>query len=1333
MGGACARVGVDEMERDTAVHVPIAHERDLMFSVAAELGVTFTVACDCNMDRFPNDSETLKRVTASALWNTSLEGETTWLCPPEREAGKLIEYYLQCKARSAFSTSACIVVPERIGASLSRTLQRMLRVQCSALEGTGLAAFYDPPLVRLAAKSADAGNALIMRFWSQVGEAPAVALVDTGATCSIMSEQFAVANGIKVRPAVAEVLPLGGSALPVVGRANGDVTIGGRTAHVQFVVMPMEQQFDVLLGQDFCAGEKVSTRFIGTPGLEYPDGHMVPCAAANTLPLPGESPFVGAVELSQLLITSKDLPKAQQAEVCLVGVRAPDGVCTSSEGGEDHPEIANIKKEMASVFEELKRPPPERAVWHTIETEPGARPPCLPVRRQSPLERAEVEAQVKKLLDLGFIRPSNSPYGAPVLFVKKPDGSLRMCIDYRALNKITVKNKYPLPRIDVLLDHLAGAQWFSTLDLAQGYHQVRVTQQDIPKTAFRTHMGSYEYIVLPFGLTNAPATFQAVMNDMFRGHLYKFVLVYLDDILIFSRNFEDHCKHLRLVLQKLMENQFYCKLEKCSFARRSVKFLGHIVEGGCVKADPAKCKAVLEWPTPKTATELRSFMGLATYFRKFVQGFAAMASPLHTLLKGEAVWNWTVTCAAAFQGIKERLTSPPTLRMPDPQSEEPFRVVCDASMNGTGAVLFQGGHPCAYDSHKFGPAERNYAPGDQELLAVIRALSTWRCFLEGAKVRFTLVTDHHPLVFLSTVREPTRRQTRWLQFLQGFDFEWKYEPGRTNVADPLSRKPDLVAVLTHQYGTRSRKVAQVLVQRQKRKRPGGNADVIPAQDSSPAMADEADVSDEVVAMEDALEALHAAPFPSVAAVGDDFHNKVASEQAADSWLKVTKNTRALCEEGGLWYKGSALYIPESMRLDCLRECHDDPFAGHMGVPRTINLLLRYYWWPTLRADAEQYVKTCNSCQRVKARNLRPGGLLQPLEVPVDRWHTVSMDFITDLPVVANGMDCILVVVDKLTKLVVLIPCAKSSTAEDVAHMLLERVFCVYGFPRKIVSDRDARFNSMYFKGWAAALGIHLAMSTAYHPETDGQTERFNRVVEDVLRHYVSPGQTDWARHLPCVQWAMNNSVHSATKNTPFFLNAGWHPPRPGGLRLESRVPAVAAFVKGIGDAVLRTRTLLQAARDRMKTQVDSHRRPVVFEEGESVLLSSKNFTFKSGGVRKLMPRFIGPFKIVARVGEVAYRLQLPAEMKVHDVFHVSLLQPYRSDGRYQPPPPVLYVDGEPEYEVAAILEKRIVRGRVQYLVSWKDYGPEHDTWEPASGLTNASAVVADFERAQSER
>jgi hypothetical protein len=356
--------------------------------------------------------------------------------------------------------------------------------------------------------------------------------------------------------------------------------------------------------------------------------------------------------------------------------------------------------------------PPERELEFTIDLKPGTEPIARTPYWMSTPELQELKMQLKELLDLGLIRPSVSPWGAPVIFIRKKDGSWRLCIDYRQLNKATIKNQYPLPRIDDLFDQMKGATVFSKIDLQSGYHQLRIKEDDIPKTAFKMRFGHYEFTVLPFGLTNAPGIFMSLMNGVFCEYLDKFVQVFIDDILIYSRTTEEHDEHLRLVLQCLREHKLYGKLSKCSFYQSRIHYLGHVISGEGIVVDPAKVEAIMEWPAPMNVTEVRSFMGLAGYYRRFVEGFSKIANPITELQKKNKKFVWTEKCAEAFRRLKELLTTAPILKVPDMDAD--FLVCTDASKEGLGRVLMQDGRVIAYISRKLRRHEENYATHDLE-------------------------------------------------------------------------------------------------------------------------------------------------------------------------------------------------------------------------------------------------------------------------------------------------------------------------------------------------------------------------------------------------------------------------------------------------------------------------------------------------------------------------------------------------------------------------------------------------------------------------------------------
>ena len=369
--------------------------------------------------------------------------------------------------------------------------------------------------------------------------------------------------------------------------------------------------------------------------------------------------------------------------------------------------------------------------------------------RMSAFELAELKSQLEDLLKKKFVRPSVSPWGAPVLLVKKKDGSMILFIDYRQLNKVTIENRYPLPRIDDLMDRLVGAHMFSKIDLRSGYHQIRVKEEDVQKNSFRTRYGYYEYLVMPFGVTNAPGVFMEYMNRIFHPYLDRFVVVFIDDILVYSKSEEEHAEHLRIVLEVLKEKKLYAKLSKCEFWLSEVSFLGHVISGDGIAVDPSKVDAVLRWETPKSVTEIRSFLGLAGYYRRFIEGFSKLALPLTKLTCKGAAFVWDVKCEESFVELKKRLTTAPILILPNP--EEPFVVYCDASKMGLGGVLMQNGKVVAYASMQLKIHEKNYPTHDLELAVVVFVLKIWRHYLYGS--RFEVFNDHKSLKYLFDHKE----------------------------------------------------------------------------------------------------------------------------------------------------------------------------------------------------------------------------------------------------------------------------------------------------------------------------------------------------------------------------------------------------------------------------------------------------------------------------------------------------------------------------------------------------------------------------------------------------
>ncbi|CAA0811648.1 Uncharacterized mitochondrial protein AtMg00860, partial [Striga hermonthica] len=546
------------------------------------------------------------------------------------------------------------------------------------------------------------------------------------------------------------------------------VSIGGRVLEADCYVIEM-RDFDVILGMDWLTRYRADIR----------------CQEreVSLFPVPDQPVIFYGVKSRTVprVISSMQARKSLSKGSC-------QGYLVSMVSGDDSersPERVSIVCEYLDVFpDELPGGPPDCQVEFTIDLVPGADPVSKAPNRMAPKELQELKAQIQELLNLGFIRPSVSPWGAPVLFVKKKDGTMRMCLDYRELNALTVKNKYPLPRIEDLFNQSRGAtSVFLKIDLRSGYHQLKIRESDISKTAFRTRYGHYEFVVMPFGLSNAPTVFMDLMNRVFHPFLDQFVIVFIDDILVYSRDIDQHKENLRIVLETLRREKLYAKFSKCEFWLNRVAFLGHIVTAQCIEVDPSKIEALSKWDTPRSAADVRSFLGLAGYYRRFIEGFSKIAQPLNNLTKKAVRFDWSPKCEESFQELKRRLTTTPVLSIPDPTLE--FTIYSDASKMGLGCVLMQQGTVVAYASRQLNPYEQNYPTHDLELAAVFHALKIWRHYLYGGKCE--IFTDHKSLKYIFTQKELNMRQRRWLELVKDYDCTISYHPGQANVvADALS-------------------------------------------------------------------------------------------------------------------------------------------------------------------------------------------------------------------------------------------------------------------------------------------------------------------------------------------------------------------------------------------------------------------------------------------------------------------------------------------------------------------------------------------------------------------
>ncbi|GJY64927.1 putative nucleotidyltransferase, ribonuclease H [Tanacetum coccineum] len=784
--------------------------------------------------------------------------------------------------------------------------------------------------------------------------------------------------------------------------------------------------------------------------------------------------------------------------------------------GSSKVEVPKVIERVLDEFKDVmpkefpKKLPPRMKVDHTIKLETGSKPLTKAPYRMPPPELDELRKQLMELLDLGYIRPSKAPYGAPVLFQRKKDGSLRMCIDYQALNKVTIKNKCPIPLIEDLFDQLRKARYFTKLDLRSRYYQVRIAERDEAKTTCVTRYGSYEFLVVPFGLTNAPATFYTLMNKLFHPFLDKFLVVYLDDIVVYSHTLEEHVLHLKQVFQVLRDNELYVKLEKCSFSQDEIEFLGHKIKDRELMMDGAKIKAIQDWEPPSKVTEWRYFLGLVNYYRKFIMGYSAIASTLTDLLKKNKAWIWDKECQAAFESLKKVVIEELVLRLPDVTIL--FELHTDASDFAIGGVLMQDGHRIAFESRKLNETERKYTV-------------------------FVIKTDNIATSYFQTQKKLSPKQARWQDFLAEFDYQLEYKPGKANVvADALSRKAEFVAIIQAQFFLQDR-------------------------------------------IKEGLE-----------------HDPLAKKIIA---LAKDGRTRRFWLKGDMLFtKGDRLYVPKwgDLRRVILKECHDSKWAGHPGIKRTLALVEGTYYWPRMEDDVETFVRTCLICQQDKIEQKKSGGLLEPLPTPKGPWESVSMDFITCLPK-SEGSGSIIVVVDRFSKYGTFIAAPPDVTADDTAKLFFRNVVKYWGVPQVIVSDRDPRFTGRFWTELFKIMGTDLNFSTSFHPQTDGQTERVNALLELYLRHYVSANQHDWAKLLDVTQFSYNMQQSKATGKSPFELVTGRQPLTPNALAAsyEGSSPAAYKTMKEWHEQADLARASLDKAAKKMKKWADKRRRHVEFE------------------------------------------------------------------------------------------------------------------------------------------
>lgn len=839
----------------------------------------------------------------------------------------------------------------------------------------------------------------------------------------------------------------------------------------------------------------------------------------------------------------------------------------------------------------------------------------IPIKKQPYRIPHRSRDNLKQTLDLmlqtGAIRPSKSPYASPVFFVDKDQGKgKRLVADFRALNSKTIQDRTPMPHPEDIFGLLAHMKAFTKLDITSMFNQIEIEESDIEKTAITTTFGLFECPLMPFGLVNAPATAVRLMREVLRDLIGCFV--YFDDIIVYAPDNIELIKRTKQVLERLRQHNLKLKPTKCKFNTSSVKFLGHIISEDGIEMDPSRFEKVMKFPVPRNQKQVRSFHGLASYNRKFIKDFAEIAQPLSKLMGKSKDFIWTSEAQTAFERLKEALTKPPILVHFDPEAELELRT--DASSYAIGAVLYQKHADSKltgtilYHSKTLTQTQRNYSATERELLAAFNAITELQHYLFGKK--FTLVTDHSALSLLKNHKDPHQRIARWVAQLQSYDFDVVYKNGKSHVdADCLSRLID-------------EQPAQDDIDLEQCKY------MIKALNLSDDDRAHADIDFKLEQREDEY--------------CSKFIDILESTELRDSQkLRLARNFTIQDDKLYRIHNDDLflLVIPEKRRNAVLLSCHDIPLCGHLGFSRTYSIAKTRYYWPKMRRDVKKYVASCFNCQRRKPTNIRRKGFIQPLPIAEDIFDTIGIDLITKLPVTHSGYCAILVCTDNLSKYTITVP-LRDEKAETITHAFFTQVIAKHGCPKVVISDRGYNISGTHSKDFYALFGIKRRLSSAYHPQTNGQTERFNRTLATSLTIYSDRNQTNWSDYLAALTFAYNITEHAVTQVTPFELVFG----RRARIPLDN-ILSRSEFIDPIrprndvrsAAALELMKEAIVASQQANKRRLDSRLNVSNFEPGDLVLFERP--TRLRGQAEKLTYSYTGPYKISKKIGDVSFELQ----------------------------------------------------------------------------------------------
>ena len=1008
-----------------------------------------------------------------------------------------------------------------------------------------------------------------------------------------------------------------------------------------------------------------------------------------------------------------------------------------------------LKEEFKAIFEPVPHfydlPTDIEARIHLID-------PDKPIKtRAYPCPRKFKDAWgtlIQQHLEAGIIRPS-SRFASPAFIIPKADPTVlpRWVNDYHQLNENTVVDSHPLPRIDDILNDCAKGTIWATIDMTNSFFQTRMHPNDAHLTAVSTPFGLYEWLVMPMGLKNAPSIHQRRVTSALRKHIGKICHIYLDDIVIWSQTMEEHIRNVRTILQALKDARLYCNPKKTKLFCTEIDFLGHHISARGIEASTSKTDRIMDWPVPKSATEVRGFLGLVRYISTFLPNLAD-----HTLVLMELTYNecnkkfppWLPRHQEAFDAIKRLVTSRECLTTIDIAKFPLFKifVTTDASNLRSGAVLsfgetWESARPVAFDSMTFKGAELNYPVHEKELLAIIWALKRWRSDLIG--VPFLIYTDHKTLENFQHQKDLSRRQARWMEFLSQYDGKIVYVKGQDNsVADALSRIPINLTTESSSSSIAEETATPVFHDVHSS---GSIASVLRTGSFIPICVAS------MLACTDFPTSIESSSVLSISADSDlleEIRLGYKDDPFTSSLLSASLGMKSVTLRDGFWFIGQRLVIPKvtHIREALFHLAHDT--LGHFGADKSYAALRHSYYRPNMRKELEEYyVPSCVDCQRNKSTTSKPIGPLHPLPIPEQRGDSVAIDFIGPLPK-DGDFDCIVTFTDRLGSDIQIVPTSVNLTAERLADLFFDKWYCENGLPLEIISDRDKLFMSSFWKSLHLLTGVKVKMSTSYHPETDGSSERSNKTIIQSICFHVERNQKGWARALPCIRFNIMNTVNKSTGFSPFQLCLGQSPCvlpplvqlGPTELQAPSAIAAQKVIDRLIHDVWEAHNNLLKAkisqARQANKSQIGVF----PFEVRQHVCLSTlyRRREYKSKDekrVVKFMPRFDGPHTITKIDTEHStVTLDLPGSHNIFPVFHTSEVLPFiENDDKLFPsralhsPEPVL-VNNNLKHFVEKIINEKKSRGRggIKYLVRWAGQGPEHDLWLPRKELEDNAAL-----------